>query len=410
VSFLSRLLAAFESRAYGWLWSSHFLYVMSLVMSRLALGWLMLDMTDSALWVGIANGVDGAGKIICGFFAGVLVDRLDKRAVLMGSQLLFGVLALILGGLILTHQVAIWNVLIVAFLLGAVDAAVVPASNTIVYQVVGRERVMNAATVNMMGFNLARTLGAALAGIVIDRAGTGACYVIVGGLACVGVLPMFGIHGEFRSAGASVPFWGALREGMSYVWNGGALRRVLGLSVVVELFGFSHYTMIPVIARDVLRVGAEGLGYLGSASGLGATVGTLALASLGDVKHKARLLWINTLSAGAGIILFALSPWYAVSLALATINGATLASYDALMQTLVQLLTPDAVRGRVLGLYVLTFGFTSVGGYLAGLIATAAGAPFAIGLGGGVMVAYLLGITKTVRHMQPTAEGVGTVD
>lgn len=402
MTFLARLLAAFQVRAYRWLWSGHFLYVMSLVMSHLALGWLMLELTNSPYWVGVATGVGGVGKIISGFFAGVLVDRLDKRRVLMGSQFFYGLLALILGALILADRVMIWNVLVIAFLLGATDAVVAPASNTIVYQVVGRERVMNASAINMMGFNTARTLGAALAGILIDRADTGTCYLAASGLACVGVLPMLGIHGVFRAPGAPEAFWRALRDGVKHVWQEGALRRALGLSVVVEMFGFSHYTMTPVIARDVLRVGAQGLGYLSAASGLGATLGTLALASLGDFKHKARLMWITTLCAGVGIILFALSPWYGVSLLLATFNGATLASYDALMQTLVQLLTPDAVRGRVLSLYVLTFGFTSVGGYVAGVVATAASAPFAIGLGGGVIVIYLLGIIKTMRHMQPT--------
>jgi MFS family permease len=403
---LARLFTAFEVHAFRWLWSSHFLYVMSLVMSRLALGWLALDLTNSALWVGIATGVEGAGKIIWGFAAGVLVDRLDKRALLLMGQLLFGVLGLIMGMLILLHQVAMWNVLIVAFLLGAADATLAPAANAITYQVVGRERVMNASAVNMLGFNLARTIGAALAGILIERSGLGACYLVMGGLACLGALPMIGIRGDFRSTASHAPFWRALRAGLRYTWHDGALRRVLGLSMIVEAFGFSHYTMISVIARDVLKVGAEGYGYLSAAGGIGASLGTLALASLGDVKQKGRLMWAVTTSAGVGIILFALSRSYPLSLLLALCNGAVLASYDALMQAVVQLLTPDAMRGRVLSLYVLTFGFTSVGGTVVGLIASAAGAPLAISLGGGVIVAYLLWITDTMGHLQPVAESV----
>jgi MFS family permease len=407
---LARLFTAFEVHAFRWLWSSQFLYVISLVMSRLALGWLVLDITNSALWVGIATGVEGAGKIIWGFAAGVLVDRLDKRALLVIGQLIFGVVGLIMGTLILFHQVALWNVLIVAFLLGAADTTLVPAANAITYQVVGRERVMNASAVNMIGFNLARTLGAALAGILIARSGLGACYLALGGLACLGALPMFGIRGNFHSTTLHAPFWRALRAGLRYAWHDGALRRMLGLSMIVEAFGFSHYTMISVIARDVLKVGAEGYGYLSSAGGIGASLGTLALASLGDVKQKGRLMWAVTTSAGVGIILFALSHSYSLSLLVALINGAMLASYDALMQAMVQLLTPDAMRGRVLSLYVLTFGFTSVGGTVAGLIASAAGAPVAISLGGGVIVAYLLWITNTMGHLRPVAESVPPTD
>jgi MFS family permease len=398
---IARLGKSLESRDYRWLWSAHFLFVVSLVMYRLTLGWLVLNLTNSALWVGIAAGMDGLGKILFGIVAGVLVDRLEKRRVLILAQLTFGLLAMGLGALIVLKLTALWLALAVAFLLGALDALVVPANSAMVYQTVGRERMMNAAAVNMLGFNLARTLGAALAGNVMDGWGEGVCLVLTGAFGCAASLPLLGVRGVFPSVSSShEPFWETLREGVQSAWRDGALRRVLGLSVIVELFGFSHYTMIPVMARDVLQVGATGLGYLTAASGLGATAGTLLLAGLGDVKRKGALLWGATTGGAVSLIAFALSPWYALSLALSALAGGLLAGYDALMQTVVQLLTPDAVRGRVLSLYVLTFGFTSVGGYVAGLIATLAGAPFAIGLGGGIMLAYLLSVTRTLRALR----------
>ncbi len=400
---MRRILTALTIRDFRWLWGGHGLYVLSLVMSRLALGWLMLDLTDSPYWVGLSIGVDGVGKILCGFFAGVLVDRFDKRRVLIGSQAIFGLLGITLGTLIVTQHVAVWNVLIVAFLMGATDAITAPANNAMAYQVVGRERVMNASAINMLGFNLARTVGAALAGIVIDRWDTGVCYWVAGGAACLGLLPILRVRGDFRSTMTHEPFGHTLRAGLRYAWNDQALLRVLGLSVVVEMFGFSHYTMTSVIARDVLHVGAEGYGYLSSASGVGASVGTFLLAGLGDYRHKGRLLLSAVIFSGLGIILFAFSPWYWVSLILAALSGATLSAYDAMMQTLVQLLTPDAVRGRVLSLYVLTFGFTSVGGYVVGLIATLLTVPVTISLGGGILVAYALSLMPMIRHLQPEA-------
>lgn len=397
-------LAALTVRDFRWLWSGHTLFVASLIMSRLALGWLVLELTDSAYWVGVAIGMDGVGKILFGVFAGVLVDRFDKRVVLLISQGTFAGLCLLLGLLIMGQVAALWSVLLITFLLGGVDAITVPANNSIVYQTVGRGRVMNASAINMMGFNLARTVGAALAGLVIERWNTGACYLVAGGAAGLGLLPILGVRGDFRSTTTPEPLWSTLRDGLRYVWSDRVLLRVLGLSVVVEMFGFSHYTMTSVIARDVLRVGAEGYGYLSAASGVGASVGTVLLAGLGDYRHKGRLLLTAIISAGVGIILFAFSPWYWVSLTLAAINGATLAAYDAMMQTLVQLLTPDSMRGRVLSLYVLTFGFTSVGGYVVGLVATVLTVPVTISVGGGVIAAYALSLIPVIQHLQPRAD------
>ena len=395
---MRRALGVLAVRDFRWMWSGHTLFVASLTMSRLALGWLTLELTDSAYWVGVAIGMDGAGKFIFGVFAGVLVDRFDKRAVLLISQCTFAGLCLLLGFLIV-----LWSVLFITFLLGGADAIMVPAINSIVYQMVGRARVMNASAINMMGFNLARTVGAALAGLVIERWNTGACYLVAGGAACLGLLPILCVREDFRPTTAHEPFWTTLRDGLRYVWSDRVLVRVLVLSVVVEMFGFSYYTMISVMARDVLRVGAEGYGYLSAASGAGAAVGTVWLAGLGDYRHKAHLLLTTVISAGVSIILFAFSPWYWISLMFAAIIGAGLAAYDAVMQTLVQLCTPDSMRGRVLSMYGLTFGFMSVGGYIAGSIAIVLGVPITISVGGGVIAAYALSLIPVIPHLQPGA-------
>jgi MFS family permease len=397
-------LAALRVPAFRWLWAGHFLYVMSLVMYRLALGWLTLSLTNSPFWVGLAAGVDGAGKILTGFAAGVIVDRFNKRAVLLLVQLVYALLAIMLGGLIVSGAAELWHVLGTAFVLGGLDAVAVPANGAIIYQVVGRDRMMNATALNILGFNAARTLGAALAGNIMEGWGPGVCFVILGGVAGLGLLPILAVQGVFRSEVSGEPFWHTLRDGLRFAWRDGAMRRILGLSVMVETFAFSHLTMIPVLARDVLQVGATGLGYLTAASGLGATAMTLLLASRGDIRRKGHWLWSVTIMAGGGLIAFALSPWYALSLVLSALLGGLLAAYDALIQTIVQLLAPDAVRGRILSLYTLTFGFASVGGSVAGYIASLASAPFAVALGGGVVVAYLLSVTNTLTHLRPMAD------
>lgn len=394
-------LASFGVAGYRWVWSGAFLHVTSLVASRLAMGWLVLTLTNSAYWVGLVAGVDGVGKILFGLFGGVLVDHLDKRRVLWYGLLAYGVLGVGLGALIQTGAVTLPAILLVSFLMGGLDAVLTPASSAIVFSLVGREGVMNASALNLLGFYGARTLSAAAAGVLIDRAGLGTVWLLAGALACLAVLPYLRVHGQFALPVERTPFWAAMREGLQFAWRDRAVRRVLGLSVITEMFGFSHLVLIPVMARDVLHVGAEGLGYLTSVSGLGATAGMTVLAGLGDIRRKGALLWTGTVVAGGLLIAFAASPWYALSLALSAVLGFLLAGYDALMQAVVQLLAPDAVRGRLLSLYVLTFGFTTIGGYVAGIIASFASAPLAIGLGGGFMLAYLLGVARPIAHLRP---------
>jgi predicted MFS family arabinose efflux permease len=271
------------------------------------------------------------------------------------------------------------------------------------YQIVGRARVVNGSAAKLLSFNLARVSGSALAGLAIDRVGLDLCFFLVGGLACVATLPALFIRGQFSSQAAREPFVRSMRAGLHYAWGHAPVRQLLMLSVIVEMFGFAHYTMVPVIARDVLRVGATELGWLSSVAGIGAVMGTVGIAALGDFKNKGGVLMGVTASAGVGLLAFALSPWYALSLGLSLLVGAALTSYDVLMHALFQLISSDAVRGRVFSLYVLTFGFHPLGGFLAGTLATFASAPVAVGLGGAVIVAYCLKALSTVRQIQPSA-------
>lgn len=400
----ANLLAAFAVPGFRWLWASHHLYSISLMMGRLALGWLVLTLTSSPFLVGLAAGLEGVGKVGFGLFAGALVDRWNRRTLFVTGLLINGGLGLALGVLLFLGRLALWHVLVAALMQGAVDSLLASASNTMLYDLVGRARVVNGSAAKLLSFNLARITGSAVAGALIDRAGMAACFLVLGGLACVAALPALRIRSTFTRSGKAEPFVRAIQGGLRYAWQNAPVRQLLGLSMIVEMFGFAHYTMVPVIARDVLHVGAAELGWLSSVAGLGALVGTVIVASLGDFKHKGALLMAVTASAGVGLVAFAFSPWYAVSLALSTLVGGVLVAYDVLMHALFQLIASDAVRGRVFSLYVLTFGFHPLGGFLAGSVATLAGAPVAVGLGGAVLVAYCLSALRRVREIRPTAE------
>ena len=182
------------------------------------------------------------------------------------------------------------------------------------------------------------------------------------------------------------------------------LRVMLLLSVLVETFGFSYIVMLPVIAKNVLHVGPSGLGYLSAAGSVGALAGTVVVAGMSEFRAKWTMLTVATGVAGISLVLFGVSPWFITSLILATVVGSALVIYDASINVLLQLLWNDSVRGRVLGLYGLTWGFTPVGGFIAGVIASVASAPFALGVGGTVIVGYALSVLNRMRGTAHIAE------
>lgn len=397
------MLAAFDVPQYRRLWASNFLNSLSLVMHTLAVGWLALSLGNSPFWVGLAAGLQGVGQLGFGVFGGVLVDRLDKRTVLIVSHLASAAIMAVLGVLSLMNAVALWHVLVAALLQGVIFSLNVPAANAIAYQIVGRERSMNAAAAQMMGWTLSRIAGSMAAGALISRWGVGSSFVVAGGSAVASALVALFIRGSHISPASAELFWRAAGEGIKYAWASDPMRRLLTLSPVVETFGFSFYVMLPVVARDVLHVGASGMGNLSSAAGVGAFAATLVVATLGDYRHKGALLSSTLVAASVSLVLFALSRWYVLSLILVTVVGGALVIYDVMMQTLFQLLSSDEMRGRVFGIYALTYGFTPLGGFVSGAVATAMGAPFSIAVGGGVILTYVLGFLRPVRQIRTMA-------
>ena len=401
---VSRLLLAFESVEFRRLWSSTFFFSMSLGMLQLAQGWLVLSKTDSPFWVGFVAGIQGLGLVCFGLFGGTLVERLELRKLLATVYFTSAGLALVLGVLIVLDRIALWHLLVAAGFQGGFQAVQLPALNSMVYQIVGPQRLLNAIAARMMAMNISRIVGSLIAGALIAKFGVGSCYLYVAGSTSLAALMLLTIRGTIRSPSAREPFWHSMRQGLSYAWGNRPVRTLLLLSLVMEGFGFSHFVMMPVMARDVLDVGASGLGYLSAASGFGAMASTLVVAGLGDFRHKGVLLAITVGAAGSSLVFFAFSPWFLVSLVAVTMVGGSLMAYDVTMGTTLQLLSSDGVRGRVLGLYGLTYGFMPLGGLVAGAIASAASAPIALGIYGALIVTNVLRISRPVTRLRPTQE------
>ena len=389
-----RLFAAMANRNYRWYWLCAGFSSMGMTIGMLTQGWLVLEITNSPLWVGLVAGLMGMGHVGFGLIGGVVVDRWDKRKVLIAVQSLSGLVAMAVALLIFTDRLELWHLAVSAVLQGVLMAVRLPSGNSMVYLMVGRKVILNALASQHIALNLSRIVGSVVAGTSIESLGVQYAYLFMAFSAWLGGLMVVMVRGDYRSLGTVEPFWRSAVEGLRYAWSSAPIRSLLLMSVLMEMFGFSFLVMLPVMARDVLGVGATGLGYLSAANAVGATVSTVIVAGLGDFKNKQALLLFTAMGAGLSILLFALSPWFAVSLALSVMVGATLMSYDAAMGTMLQLLTTDAVRGRVLGLYGLTFGFTPLGGFIQGVVASVYSAPLAVGMGGAVIVGYVIGMRR----------------
>ena len=393
---LPRLLLAFEVVQFRWLWSSMFFSSMSMGVRMLTQGWLVLEITDSPFWVGLVAGLQGLGQVGFGALGGTIVDRFDKRKVLATVYFGSGSLAILIGVLVVTGHIALWHMLVVALIQGLLMATQIPASNSLGYQLVGPQRLLNAMAARQAGMNITRVIGSLIAGALISQYGVGSSYLFAGASSLVGVGFLWFIKGSFPAPNEREPFWHAVGQGLKYAWGAINIRRLLLLSLFMEAFGFSHFVMMPVMARDVLHVGPAGLGYLSAASGVGSTLSTIVVAGLGDFKSKGVLLTGTAIGAGISLVLFAFSPWFAASLVLMGLVGASLMAYNVTMGTTLQLLCYDAMRGRVLGIYGLTFGFTPIGGFLAGLVATALSASIAVAMGGIIIMVYVAGNVRSV--------------
>lgn len=385
---------------FRWLWSNNILSSVGRSMEMLTLGWLVLIATDSPLWVGIVAGLRGVGQIGFGLFGGVIADRSDKRKTLALSQALIASAAFLIGLLVITDNISLWIILMVALIQGSLSAMVMPLNNALVYDTVGKEQLLNAMTARVTAFNLARIIGSVIAGVLITTVGVGGCYIFIAITFSLSPFLLIPMKGTYRSGDRPEPLLQNAKRGVTYAWRSGPLRLLLIVSILMEMFAFSYHVMLPVMARDVLNVGATGLGYLSAAGGTGAFLGAMVIASLGDFERKGFLMICSAGMSGLFLLLFAISPWFTVSLALIACVGATLMTVDATMVTLLQLVASDSMRGRIMGLYALTFGFTPVGGFLAGAIASIVGAPFAVGLGGTIICGTALYMLRPIRNIQ----------
>jgi MFS family permease len=351
--------------------------------------WLVYDLTGSPLMLGTVTMANTIPTMMLALVGGVIADRSEKRHLLMATQSTFMLVAAVLAALTLSGRIAIWHILALSVVTGVAGALDMPGRQSLIPHLVRREDLMNAIALHSAVFNGSRIVGPAIAGLIIGglggRIGPGWCFAINALSYVALIVALATIPVQTRPAGGErAHVLHELRDGVTYTWQHPLLRMFLGLLSIVGVFGISYTILMPVFARDVLGTDASGFGMLMTASGLGATIGVLTLASARP-RNLAGVVAGGYIAAVALLAAFALSTRYTLSLVLMVGLSGTMTAYISATNTLIQSTVPDALRGRVMSLYVLAgFGTAPLGGLLMGSLAAAFGAPAAVLVGAAV--------------------------
>jgi MFS family permease len=375
-------------------WFGMFISLIGTWIQTVAQSWLVFQLTGSAFLLGLVGFLGSIPVFILSLFGGVLADRANKRSILICTQTGFMILAFILAALTQMRLITPAQIMLIALLNGVVMAFDAPSRQAVVVELVGKRHLLNAIALNSVSFNSSRIVGPALAGILVAAIGMSGCFYINGisFLAVIIALLLIRIKNGSRPAAKNSAF-GDLRDGLLMVKNTPLTLLLVTMVGVSSLFGISYVILMPVFANDILHVGVKGLGVLMSSGGLGALIAALALARLGDFKHKGLLLAVSSITFSLSLILFSLSRVYVLSLVALLFAGGSSVMAMALINTLLQTRVSDEYRGRVMSVFMFTFaGFMPFGNLIAGAVSEVLGVPFAVMLSGIVCAAFFVAI------------------
>jgi MFS family permease len=371
-------------------------------MQSTAQGYLMFELTRSAAWLGYTGFASGLGMWLFTLYGGVIADRVPRRSLLVITPSLSMGLALVLSALTFTHLVAPWHIIVLAFLLGVVNAFDVPARHSFVIELVGTEDMTNAIALNSMMFNAAVAVGPAIGGQAYALFGPGWCFAInaVSFLAVIAALAGMRMP-PFRRPAQRASVIADIRAGARVVRATPGILALIVLVGSVSIFGMTYTTLMPAWAVRVLRGDARTNGLLQSARGIGAFAAALAIASLGRFRWRGRLLAAGSFLFPVMLVAFSFTRALPLSLAALLLVGASNITINSLANSLVQTWTPDEVRGRVMSIYNMFFmGLMPVGSLLAGAIAERGGEPLAVLVGAVGTLACATGIRLAVPSLR----------
>lgn len=374
-------------------------------MQIIAQGWLVFELSHSELALGIVGFASAIPALIVTPWGGVLADRVSNRNLLIVTQTLQMLAAFVLSALTFSGTVQVWHVILLAGLLGFVNAVDGPARQAFVVDMVGRGDMPNAIAINSMTFNSARIFGPAIGGLLLAWIGADWCFLVNGisFLAVIAGLWMMKLPPHKPRGGTLSPLQ-QMRSGVVYAMGIVEIRSLLLMAFILSTFGITYSTVLPAFVQDVLNAGPQAFGAVNASAGIGAIAAAISIARFGDRGFRGRWLSVVALIFPIVLTLFSWNRQYYLAMGLAMLLGVGFMTQFTLINTLLQTSISDEMRGRVLSLYTLTFfGFTPFGNLAIGAVAERWG--LSIALSGSAIItlilsAWVIGRTPELRALQ----------
>ncbi len=378
------MLHPLRSRDYRLFWSGSLIANLGLWVQTTALGWLVYDLTRRASLLGTISFAGNMPIIVLGLIGGAIADRASRRAIMLSTLSVISGTALTLAILTATGHIAIWHIIAISMVAGSANALFGPAMQAVIPSIVAEGELLNAISLNSVQFNLARTVGPAIAGLAYGTIGAAGCFA----MNAAGMLAMVAMIARVRMPRRSPvvsppPVARALREGLAYARVHPVIGPSLLLAATMSIFGFPYIILLPALARDTLGLNAAGLGWLLASVGAGAVTGGLGMSAFGDVSRKDLVAAWSAVVFGLTLACFAVARTSHAIAVLLFIMGVLQTACVASINTMIQLVVHDGMRGRVMSMMtVILFGFATLGALLIGILGDQIGVPRALASGG----------------------------
>ncbi|QNI36412.1 MFS transporter [Edaphobacter albus] len=354
-NFFERIFRAFRYRDFRLMWIGACVSTIGTFVQQFAQSWLVYDLTRDPFYLGLDLFLGQLPIMMFSLFGGVFADRMDRRKMLLASQYIQMICAFLLAALFATHVIQVWHILALSFFVGLGQSFGGPAYSALLPTLVDSEDLSNAIAMNSIQFNLARIVGPTIGGLAYTTFGATWCFTLNGLSYIAVIISLFMIQVKFIPAKTTEPVLTSMKEGIRFIRCRDGMTALVILAFCTTLFGFSLNSFLPVFVRTIFHKGPETYTLLLVCFGAGSIVGALSVAAVEKMKGQGRLTLIILLSLGVITSAFALSPWLPLSSALMFLAGATTMASASFMLSLAQLITTDAMRGRVMSVYNLAF-------------------------------------------------------
>jgi MFS family permease len=388
---LRRVFKAFHYRDFRLLWFGACTSSIGTFMQSVAQSWLVLQISGSARMLGLDAFLGNIPIFLFSLVGGVVADRVSRRRLLLGSQWVQLTCAFTLAGLFAAGLVHVWQILCLSFIVGTAQSFGGPAYSALVPTLVEKEDLPNAIALNSIQFNLARVIGPVLGGFALTKWGPTVCFSLNGVSYIAVIISLLMLHMKFLSQRTGESILTGMKQGFGFIRKQGAMEALIVLAFCMTAFAFPMIIFLPVFAKNVFHGGPAIFTYMLASSGLGSVVGALIVAALGNVHNKGRIALLMLVCMGSGMAGFAISKNLILSCALLFFSGAALLSAFAMISSLVQLITTNEMRGRVMSVYNVAFrGGMPFGSIASGWLIPIFSAPVVIAANGLLLV--LLGV------------------